>query len=52
MYTLDLRVQNHPHETLIAVRFVYTFKASDPMTFFNMQTSEYAAMCLAPAAGG
>jgi hypothetical protein len=52
MYSLDLRRQNHPNETLIAVRLVYTFKASAPMAFFNMQTSEYAAMCLAPAAGG
>ncbi|HEV7677109.1 MAG TPA: TadE/TadG family type IV pilus assembly protein [Candidatus Dormibacteraeota bacterium] len=51
-YTLDLRRQNHPSESLIAVRLAYTFKASAPMSFFNMQTSEYAAMCLAPNASG
>jgi hypothetical protein len=51
-YTLDLRKQNHPSESLIAVRLAYTFKASAPRGFFNLQTSEYAAMCLAPNASG
>ncbi len=52
MYSLDLRKQNHPNETMVAVRLAYTFRAAAPMTFFNMQTSEYAAMCLAPNASG
>jgi TadE-like protein len=51
-YTLDLRRQNHPSESLIAVRLAYTFKASAPMSFFDLQTAEYAAMCLAPNASG
>jgi Flp pilus assembly protein TadG len=51
-YTLDLRKQTHPKETMIGVRLVYTFKASAPMSFFNLQTSEYATMCLAPIQSG
>jgi hypothetical protein len=52
MYSLDLRKQNHPSESMLGVRLVYTFRASAPMAFFNMQTSEYATMCLAPIQSG
>jgi Flp pilus assembly protein TadG len=51
-YTLDLRAQTHPNEGAIGVRIVYTFQGSAPMTFFNMQTSEYATMCFAPLQSG
>jgi hypothetical protein len=51
-YTLDKRKQVHPSESSIGVRLVYTFQGSAPMTFFNMQTSEYATMCMAPIESG
>jgi Flp pilus assembly protein TadG len=51
-YTLDRRKQVHPNEASIGVRLVYTFQGSAPMTFFNMQTSEYATMCMAPIQSG
>lgn len=51
-YTLDLRNQTHPAEAPIGVKLVYTFRATDPMTFFNFQTSQYATMCLAPSTAG
>lgn len=51
-FTLDLRTQIHPNEASVGVRLVYTFQGSAPMTFFNMQTSEYATMCMAPIESG
>jgi Flp pilus assembly protein TadG len=51
-YTLDKRTQLHPNELAVGVRLVYTFRASAPISFFNMQTSQYAVMCFAPSESG
>lgn len=51
-YTLDLRSQAHPNEHAIGVRLVYHFKASAPLSIFNMQTSQFATMCFAPYESG
>ncbi len=51
-YKLDARNQTHPNELAVGVRIVYTFKASAPISFFNMQTSQYAVMCFAPSETG
>ena len=47
-YTLDMRTQNHPNELAIGVRLVFTFQAVAPITFFNVQASQYETMCFAP----
>ncbi len=51
-YTLDKRTQLHPNELAVGVRLVYHFQASAPISFFNMQTSQYAVMCFAPSESG
>jgi hypothetical protein len=51
-YTLDMRTQNHPNELAIGVRLVFTFQASAPITFFNVQASQYETMCFAPYESG
>jgi hypothetical protein len=51
-YKLDMRSQVHPNELAVGVRIVYTFKASAPISFFNMQTSQYAVMCFSPSESG
>ncbi len=51
-YTLDKRTQQHPNELAVGVRILYHFQASAPIKFFNVQTSKYAVMCLAPTEAG
>jgi hypothetical protein len=51
-YKLDDRLQKHPNELAIGVRLVFTFQASAPITFFNIQASQYATMCFAPSESG
>jgi hypothetical protein len=51
-YRLDDRLQKHPNERAIGVRLVFHFQASAPITFFNVQASQYATMCLAPTESG
>ncbi len=51
-FTLDMRTQLHPNELAVGVRIVFTFKASAPISFFNMQTSQYSVMCFAPSESG
>jgi len=51
-YTLDLRSQSHPNEQAVGVRLVYHFQASAPIAFFNVQASQYTAMCFAPTESG
>jgi hypothetical protein len=51
-YKLDDRLQKHPNERAIGVRFVFTFQASAPISFFNIQALQYATMCLAPTESG
>ncbi len=51
-FTLDKRTQQHPNELAVGVRLLYHFQASAPISFFNMQTSQYAVMCFAPSESG
>ncbi len=51
-YTLDKRTQQHPNELAVGVRILYHFQASAPVSFFNMQTSQYSVMCFAPSESG
>ena len=51
-FTLDKRTQLHPNELAVGVRFLYTFRASAPISFFNAQASQYAVMCFAPSESG
>lgn len=48
LYTLDLRVQQHPNEALIGVRILYHFHSPTPFLSFDTTTSSYAVMELAP----
>jgi Flp pilus assembly protein TadG len=51
-YPLDLRSQAHPNERAVGVRLVYHFQASAPISFFNVQASQYTTMCFAPTESG
>jgi hypothetical protein len=48
-FGMSYRVQQHPIESAISVRVVYTFRASVPLfTYFDRTSSEYATMCFSP----
>jgi Flp pilus assembly protein TadG len=51
-YRLNARSQAHPNEQAVGVRLVYTFQASAPVSFFNVQASQYTTMCFAPTESG